>query len=1009
MRWLVLALFAGVSFAQPVISNVVLLQKTHSCVTFAWDTDVAPDKVQIVYGPTSSYGAIDAPYQNRAGGIGAGNTRQYASCGHVPGSTVHFSPQSKVGVTLSNTIDQSITFDAAPNPDPALPVDPTPVSVAMPDVSGYSTVTITNCPDFPAALNSAISTRISGGGTIIKIPTTGCDVPFTLLNPDPQAVQFFAANVNTGTNIFTITHPFVEGQRIRFSGDNYNTNGAIPAPLLQAKDYCAVTVVLTVSFQVADWPGCGTPIDITSTGSDGAEYVMQYPPTGSFVQIRSAAADSALPPDGVQINSEWATSIAPLRGTALGIGPTSGMFRTGPFTGNLIWGPGLQFDVADPGAAWVGTTDPIPINYWFDMKQLTSAYWIFDRTRFVTGWPKRIWLGFYLNGSDLSFVNSEFYDTSYGMSYWSGYSMAAPAATMTATSSGASAGAGSYFTCPSLPTFSITLTGATGTGTAYADITSACTIRVTLQSGVTATCSGCSLNVGTDFPRNAGGSYSGIPIFRSLLSASSWGTSTAFPNFWIYNFDSTSTSQYVFDGSTMLNGTYGYGPLLIQNTTFTDAGIIPIHFDESTTIAGRFWHDMTLNRLRFSWTPSHVYAWAYGVNPLSNGLRYVMRQQVECKLCARIKFNGVSVTGNYGDYTTAGWGLEMLSTAGSGPIPNSTLGSSDISILNTSIMYSAACLSLNGNQPGSFQIGLPLARVRISNFICANNNAYLYSTAVGGGRVDGNTMSNSLGGEDYIIENSTFGSNPGSISDWTYMYGSNRHGATYKNNIFTFNGTRLGLAFEPNGEGVVSTPNCFIPATNAAILGCFHPSLLTWTNNILLAGYTDSQNSTGDIDAVAVKDSYVGLAAIAYIPQQATYSLRLAAMKYYSFTDFRLRPDSPLQPGATSPLTSDGSTIGANLDAMDDAKGIVKNVRVLTAATTTASVRLHAADASTACRIGYGASADVTTWTRTAANTTASQDRTIALSGLSGATMYFYQAWCAGSAPTATQIFTTKP
>lgn len=1008
-------LLPGLLSAQPVISNVVKLMPTadapsHSCVGIAWDTDSTPDVVQILYGPTTSYGGVDGPYDNKDGCMGGGCTRQYYSCGHVPGTTVHFSPQSKKNGLWSNTSDLPVTFPDAPTIDPAPPDEPAPVAVVAPDFTGYPPATTPTCNNLPAAINSAIDNLMSAGAIIDVTAGSNCFVDFTLLHHHPGSKQFFAANVNIGLNrIDGLTaHGYPNGQRFRFGGDSYNTNGAIPAPLIQAKDYFACNVHPN-DFQIGNDAGCNTLVTLSSTGSDGAQYVMAYPPPGFFLQLRSSAPDSALPPPGVQITSEWANSIATLSGTALGIGPANGMFKTGPFTSNIYIGPGIQFDVANPGAAWVGTSDPVPLNYWFDMTQLTSSYWILDRVRFQTGWPKRVWVGMYLNGSDIRIENSDFKDISYGMSTTGGYSCAPSGATMTCTSAGAYAMAGSYFSCTGLPTFSVTLTGGTGAGTGWFDIQSNCVPRVTLQAGVTATCSSCALNVGTQMPRTiAGGSYSGVPLIASLASAASWGFNPNFPDYWIYDFSSRSTSQYVFDGSSAINATYGYGPLLIRNSTFTDGGIIPIHFDESATTADRFFHDVTLDRLRFSWTSTHVYRWNTSANALSDLLRYLMRQQVEFKLCKRCKMKGVEITNNYGDGTTGGWCIEVLSTAGSGPIPNLTLGTSDISIISTSCTRGAAGLSINGNQPGSFQIGLPLRRVRVSNFLSAFNNAYTYSTAAGAGRELGIHMSMAGGGEDIVVENSTFLTNPGLQSYWTYMNGSNRHGTTFRNNIFTFNGTTQGAFYEPafRGGSPANVVNCNPLGTNTAILNCYNTHLFTWQNNVLVPGYTDSLNSTGDINAAATFASYTTLVTSPFIPAGSTYAARFAAMKYTSLQNPRLRNDSPYINTAT-----DGAANGADLDQMDDDKGIVKNIRYKLATSTTFTALFHAPDASTACTVGYGTGSDVTMWLRTAADTAASKERIVLVgtpTPLTGNSAYNWQVWCSGAAPSATQKTRTK-
>jgi len=58
--------------------------------------------------------------------------------------------------------------------------------------------------------------------------------------------------------------------------------------------------------------------------------------------------------------------------------------------------------------------------------------------------------------------------------------------------------------------------------------------------------------------------------------------------------------------------------------------------------------------------------------------------------------------------------------------------------------------------------------------------------------------------------------------------------------------------------------------------------------------------------------------------------------------------------------------------------------------------------------VGYGMGLDVTAWSRSIPDTAPGQIRNISLTGLMGGTLYNYQLWCAGTAPTPTQQFSTR-
>jgi hypothetical protein len=181
------------------------------------------------------------------------------------------------------------------------------------------------------------------------------------------------------------------------------------------------------------------------------------------------------------------------------------------------------------------------------------------------------------------------------------------------------------------------------------------------------------------------------------------------------------------------------------------------------------------------------------------------------------------------------------------------------------------------------------------------------------------------------------------------------------------------------------------------------PDLFTWSSNVLLAGYTDSQNSSGDISASATATGYSGLTNT-YVPSASTYNARLASMQYWnSNSNFRLGVSSPYLVSAT-----DNTNVGVNMDTLEDAQGLVKNVRALSITSSGFTAAFHAPDPSTSCYVGYGTGTDPTAWRRTSPNISASQERSITVSGLTTKTVYNWQVWCVNTAPAATQTVLTQ-
>jgi hypothetical protein len=99
--------------------------------------------------------------------------------------------------------------------------------------------------------------------------------------------------------------------------------------------------------------------------------------------------------------------------------------------------------------------------------------------------------------------------------------------------------------------------------------------------------------------------------------------------------------------------------------------------------------------------------------------------------------------------------------------------------------------------------------------------------------------------------------------------------------------------------------------------------------------------------------------------------------------------------------------VGVNQDALEDALGWIKNVRTAAVTATGFTAVFHAPDPSGACYVGYGNSTNPVTWQRTAADTSASQERSISVTGLTPQTTYSFQIWCANTAVTVTETVRT--
>jgi hypothetical protein len=230
-------------------------------------------------------------------------------------------------------------------------------------------------------------------------------------------------------------------------------------------------------------------------------------------------------------------------------------------------------------------------------------------------------------------------------------------------------------------------------------------------------------------------------------------------------------------------------------------------------------------------------------------------------------------------------------------------------------------------------------------------------------------------------------------------------------------GCYYGAIADWSGSG---TDNPFCSGAGKFLMDCAFNGVYNFASEVLIPGYTSSNPSGGFVTSQSTSGWTSAWTVGTTIPTASAVPARLSAQGWRwapagippawpigqpPLFDLRFSYTSPNISGAHA--STDGLDIGADVDQLEDALGWIKNVRALSIATTSASISFHAPDLGASCVVGYGTNSDLATWTQSGADTSGSQERSIALSGLTTGTAYQYQVWCSGTAPTSTRNFRT--
>ncbi len=241
----------------------------------------------------------------------------------------------------------------------------------------------------------------------------------------------------------------------------------------------------------------------------------------------------------------------------------------------------------------------------------------------------------------------------------------------------------------------------------------------------------------------------------------------------------------------------------------------------------------------------------------------------------------------------------------------------------------------------------------------------------------------------------------------------------FVNDPGAFANYNTGIAYNLNGY---SSGTCITSYTPKGVWPCINN--FTWAGNLVLPTWTNSLPGS-QVDFTTsqitgnVAPNFTGyptnfptantLAGRQGLPTASGGNPTSIGWLNVSSGNFRLAATSPYISGNTHSLispTTDGLSVGVDMDQLDQHQGKVSNVRVISLSSTTAQIGLYAPD-SFACGVDWGTSPFYIgsgTWTRVngAAGSSDPRVQNVSIGGLPAHGLIYYRVNCAVQQPTGT-------
>jgi len=908
--------------------------------------------------------------------------------GLTPNTTYQICPEvTSDGSTWSTQAGVTVTMLPLPAVHPAPPIAPATFSTDYPDTTGYNTVLVAgDCSDLQSRINSALDVQATTG-TIIQIPPgTACspaNLQFPRVAADVVRFQPSAVNVSTGA-INVNSHGLTEGQTIIF-GKQYGSLSSFPASsscefgngVFEGQTYTA-HVVDSNNFRIY-CPDKTTLMTFANQGNVTNYFAMaSFPRKLKWVILRSAAPDSQLPPEHTRITPAWLPKMASLVDPVTNVGNNGGsgtFISFGDADGNdhlmvsnIRIGPGIEITTADSPEAHQ-SSDPL---VWFRL--IFSSPWnsniVFDRVYLHgQGTPNRMTADWFWNGSNMGLVDSYLTNLTYYHTMYSGLAATRTSNSTFTISPGTENMGGGPVSLPNTVTATIS-GGGSGRAFVYFDMANSNALTVSVPPGITASCSGAvcasataganngSCNYSDGWPKNGYTNPTAGPIGCVDISGG---------NITNVNNADTATSHWNTEGSNFMIGGVGPGPYAATNNWIEGAGLMWHHDDTGTSNYIRGDYSYTRNTFK------SPFKYMYG-SPVSDGLRYFLRQPIEWKSGRRISLFGNIFDGAWVEDTPASVFVAFTSV--------NLFGITDVDAQHNTFKHGPGLMNVPQVINGGGIQTKPTNRFRFRNNLAWDIGSSSYWVPQGGASAPtGWVFEGPAGGEDVIVDHNTIVGNTGRAPAVFWVFDSNVEGVQVTNNFFYLSSGNQGVA----QDGDTATNACS-NLYGKALADCkFTPSYV-WSNNVMMSP---------DANQATVQNWWPSLHN--YIPSDM--SLNSTGWLNYSKQDFHVT--SKYCSGCTSPA-NDSKDVGADLEALHVAQGKVTLVGVPEAhlGSTSATVSFVAPD-SMGCPVDYSASdpSVITGFTRVS-DAGGVRPRNISLTGLTAATVYHYRVNCAVEQPT---------
>ncbi|HEY1946691.1 MAG TPA: choice-of-anchor D domain-containing protein [Bryobacteraceae bacterium] len=984
-----------VSFTSPISGNAGFVGRTRAVVSPAaciGNTNGLMQPMEI--GPT--YSTESAP----------GLVLNMDIAGLMAGTTYNVCPELSTdgGSTWTSGVGTTFTTLPLPAVHPAIPVAPATFDPSYPDTTGFAAYTLaSDCSDIGAAYTAAVS-RQATQGTVISIPpgtvcgtaTTG-NFNFALKPVDVQT--WHPSNVTVATSQIQLggSPTLTEGQGIRF-GRSYIALTSYPAStscefgqgLATGQVYYVHVVnssTNTVTLKCSDGV---TSMLFASQGTDNAQGFYWVPVNRALkpIIVRSAAPDSQLPPPGVDITPAWQSKMGIIQ-SAIGnlgvVGPAGAIVTMGSNDGNyelmisnIRIGPGIEITSVDSPEAHT-SSDPTPW-YTFVFTYPFDDNIVFDRVYFhPLGAPNRVNDGLFWDGFNNGIINSYFDNIEYFHAEYSGLTATKTSGNTFTVAAGIENMGSGNITVPGPRT--VTLSG-TGTGRVFVglNMANANTFTVWLPSGVTAACSGftCataaatgttngSCNASDSWPKDSAGNTSAGQIACVDVSA---GAITAVTN------ANASFSTHWGEGASWMIGGLGPGPYVFQGNFSSCAGLCWHHDDSGG--AARLRGDYTYYRnyfetpFKYMYNPGNLTA-----NPSSDGLGRYHRQPGEWKGGRRIRYEANVCDGNWVEIEASAGCVLLTSVNG--------MGISDVDIRNNTFMHGPGVTSFCFVTAGSnFPMPPACQRFRLQNNLAwdiGNPNYYAGTQALPppGWLGEGPNAT-----EDVIVDHNTIVGNVGTNPAVMWPFDLNTEGVSVTNNILYINSTNQGVAQDGGEPNIGGCPLL----TGKALADCkFTPSYI-WRNNLMIG---NGQTPAAVAAAWPSLSNYFqsgtsSLSAVGWFNYQAPALVNGNP----AFLDYHLKDVSHW---------SAGGAVGADIDALNAAQGLVTLAGAPASSITSSSAAVaYVAPDSGNCYVDYAAGDPaVMTAPNRVQDAGGARSRSVALTGLTSQTTYYYRVMCSGN------------